>query len=91
MSIECYKGECPYHEQIEPFCHLSACQECPVCHTIDFIPPRAKYNIEAYGSGNITITCPYCGNKIDVQLKRRVTIALVSASISTKKQDSWGE
>lgn len=91
MSIECYKGECPYHEKDEPFCHLTTCQECPVCGKVDYIPNRARYNIENYGSGNIVITCVHCLSKIDVQLKRRVTVNLVSSSISTKKVDSWGE
>jgi len=35
--IECYEGDCKWHQKDEPFCILSECQECPNCSKLDFL------------------------------------------------------
>ena len=64
--------------------------ECPHCGKENFIPNKAFYNAELYGSGSSTVRCLHCSKFVDVHITRRVVVTLVSAVQSDSKVDSWG-
>jgi hypothetical protein len=90
MAIECYKGECPYHEKDEPVCHQESCQECPHCRLLNFVPDIALYNAIHYGSSNSTVHCRHCNGMVRLRLNRRVIVTFTDVQQSDEQLDSWG-
>ena len=76
MSIECYKGDCKYHEPEEPFCMLNDCQCCPNCGELDCIPQGAIEKCKIDGSGIDVVSCVKCGVSLRIYLRRIVTTQL---------------
>lgn len=84
MSIECYEGDCPYHEKEEPFCMLNDCQKCPHCSKLGFVPAKAYTHAEQYGSGINIVKCIHCSNTVRIYLRRRVVFDLTCAQMSVE-------
>jgi hypothetical protein len=72
MSIECYKGECRYHQRDEPYCTMNDCQACPACEELDF------FVLEPAMCNNISfIQCKFCGANLRIYLRQYTHLTLV--------------